>query len=314
MGEVFSRHLSDSMIERLNGLQQDTGSWWHWLVTESRGTFLTIRDGYVSVYVNGGQLMKISQQNDRLVCEVHEEYVTRIDTEETYVRLDGSPEACRVLRTPEDVIANFEKVRHRIGCFQGEERKGVGAIAGKLACVIDIEATAAPRFSGSKQAVGGKADRRKNSVDLVAVSPEGELWFIEAKHYSNSELRAIPSRQPAVAKQMERYKTQMLQPGYQQILAAYQEMAQIYGRLHGRFFDERRPALSRVTSIRADPMLLVFGFDEDQQRGRLVKVCHRLGESGIGARKCIGAPSNLTEARLFRPCPWPTECPNLRPA
>ena len=274
MTRAFHRDLPRRLIERLNELYQDPDSWWHRLVDyrdkDSKADhqpFFAVRNGYLSVYTNGGSLLKIKLSRGNVSCQIHEEYVIQRREANPYVRLDSDAEhRIRTIRTPEELVDRYESVRSRIGLFMGEERQGVCGIACRVPCVIDIEATAGPAASESR--LTDLEARSRDAMDLVAVSPDGQLWCFEAKLLKSQELRGSDGL-PRVVEQLNRYSERMLRNRRDELVEAYRNVASIYRQLDGRAFEVRREAYGRIDGVRGDPVLILFGYDRGQQQGKL---------------------------------------------
>jgi len=308
MAKPFRRHLPDNLIEKLNELHgRDPKSWWHRLVNcrdakgkPDRRTFFAVRDGYLSVYTNGGSLLKITVEDGAISCQIHEEYVIQRNPDNPYVRLDGADShRIQTIGSPDKLVEKFEQVRRRVGVFMGGERQNVGDLANRILNVIDIEATAGPSESEGRLAM--PVDRTRDAIDLMAVAPDGVIWSFEAKLLANKELRAGENSVPAVVEQIRRYSQRMLVNRKPEILEAYGKVAQAYRRLEGRAFEERREFFDRVKDLRSEPVLVIFGYDRDQQQGQLKSVLRNLWKAGIRECVCMGNCSGITAAHLFTP-------------
>jgi hypothetical protein len=307
MGKPFSRNLHDDLIKNLNDLHGDKNSWWHTLVNrEQKDTFFAVRPGYLSVYTNGGSLLTIKFRERHLIATIHEEYLILPNKSGRYVQLD-TEDAHQVLaiRTTEELVKQYAQVQSRIKRCAGTERQHVGALAAHLPSVIDIEAT------GTQ----GVEEKQRGSVDLVAVDPEGTVWFYEAKLLENKELVAEEAPPPVVY-QLQRYKNWIIQ-NETKLICAYQRTQQFYAMLEGKFFRTRCRVIPSVKSIRKDPVLLVLGYDAAQEKERLPGVLAGLAKHGISEYLSFGMPQRVDDPyRLFKPTSLsatPPE-PPVRPA
>lgn len=292
MAKTFCRQLPDQIIEKLNELHRKPMSWWHSLINrEQKDTFFAVRPGYLSVYTNGGCLLKIEFRERRLIASIHEEYLILRNKSNPYVQLD-TEETHQVLaiRTTEELVKQYAQVQSRIKRCAGIERQHVGALAAHLPSVIDIEAT------GTQ----GVEEKQRGSVDLVAVDPEGTVWFYEAKLLENKELVAEEAPPPVVY-QLQRYKNWIIQ-NEARILWAYQRTQQFYAMLEGKFFRTRCRVIPSVKGIRKDPVLLVLGYDAAQEKERLPGVLAGLAKHGISEYLSFGMPQRVDDPyRLFKP-------------
>jgi hypothetical protein len=103
----------------------------------------------------------------------------------------------------------------------------------------------------------------QDRIDLLLYKKDsGVLQFVEAKHYSNKEIWS--NKIPKVIEQIKRYEAQVAQRK-KQILSEYSEYVKtIYS-----LFNISLPV---PIDIEKKVILLIFGFDRDQQNGRLKKL------------------------------------------
>lgn len=102
-------------------------------------------------------------------------------------------------------------------------------------------------------------------VDLVAVNGEGRLTLVEAKLYTNADLRARdtpPERRPKVCTQLLEYHEWAMREG-PAIIKAYSKVCQ-YRRELGLVNAPHLPAAA--SDLNRVPRLLIFGFDRAQQK------------------------------------------------
>jgi len=85
------------------------------------------------------------------------------------------------------------------------------------------------------------------------------LQFVEAKHYSNNEIWSRTT--PKVINQINRYESQISRRKIE-ILSSYRGYVKILNDIFNISLPEPSNIEDRVT-------LLIFGFDRDQQKGRL---------------------------------------------
>lgn len=290
------------LVSRLNELEADNNSWWHSLVRK-KGVFFAVRPGYLSVYTSGGLLLKIQlKSNGHLSCVMHEEYLP-LRSNRPYVDLnEGADHNQRHIRTLEELVEekNFQSVQRRISRFQGEERQGVGLIASKAASVIDIEITGEQSARNPDSSDTGR--RPTGSIDLSAVAPDGTVWFYEAKLLANPELRAS-SGKPPIIRQLGRYEEWILK-NERRIIEEFNNIRSTYAELQGSFFKKRLETIPFITGVRSRPVLLIYGFNRNEQGSKLPIILKELYNHGLKSEDAmsIGGPGNLKFTRLITRC------------
>ena len=105
---------------------------------------------------------------------------------------------------------------------------------------------------------------------------EQELLFVEAKHFTNKEIRAEET--PAVINQIERYN-KIIQDNYDIILQEYSNHIQA---LNNIFKEELKTELPEPKTLCKECGLIIFGFDNDQKNGYLESnIKSKLEDTGI---------------------------------
>jgi len=245
---MLVRQLSDGFIDRLKA----TNLWRNHLRKDcQRGVvFLAIRNDYVDFYYKGGRLFHYNGNN----FSTHIKYASVIDTKN-----DNRNYLTEQELTERTLVSDFEKGYERIkeNCFNFSKVEALGVAkayeknsytSSKDIIFLDLEI--AFQESGKNQ------DR----IDfLIFNTKEKEIQFIEAKHYTNSEIRAKGT--PKVIRQVKKYND-LIRGHRNAILLAYVN----YIALINQIFDLELPSPS---ILRKDTKLFIFGFDEDQSKGRL---------------------------------------------
>ncbi len=291
MKEAFRRGLDQKFVKALNK-RYEADSWWRKLVDDEE-TFVAIRDSSVNVYYRGNSLLKLdwNENKETMAGQVHYKYLLRPEIEGSqYVEVvDGKA------KPPRDAmfcdIGNVKALKAASRVYAGDEKAGVHEIVLKRSNVIDVEI--AFRGSGLR-------------VDLAALheTDDGpQLVFYEAKHFSNKELRAEEGREAKVIGQLDGYSG-LLEKNKGQLEECYQRVCEnlrcIKG-LAGRH-PQRHDMLVRVLDegLRVDPKprLVVFGFDQDQQRGAWKRHRERLAQSFQEKERRIRGWGNPADVRL----------------
>jgi len=108
-------------------------------------------------------------------------------------------------------------------------------------------------------------NKKQDRIDILLFNKKTKtLQFVEAKHYSNGEIKSKST--PKVIKQIERYKIQINNPVVnKQILEAYKNYINIINGIYNIDLPEPEKICKEVS-------LLIFGFDNDQKNGGLKKI------------------------------------------
>lgn len=219
-----------------------------------QNVFLTIRDNRVDLYHKGGKLFGFDKDG----YKTHIKYAAVINKlKEDYLtekKLAGYK-----------LISNFEKgytrIKENCGKYSGLEASGVSKIYHKHSyfdhsdiIVLDIEVS-------FKSAI---KDRKQDRIDILLYDKKTRtLQFVEAKHYSNKELWSTTT--PDVIKQIRRYENQ-ISINKASLINEYSNYISILNNIFNNIFNKKLP---KPLHINPEVILLVFGFDKDQQQGRL---------------------------------------------
>jgi hypothetical protein len=157
-------------------------------------------------------------------------------------------------------VEGYERIKENCARYASVETNGVSNIYSRHSyisrpsnneVVLDIEIS-------FKSAKGG---RHQDRIDLLLYNKKEKcLRFYEAKHFSNKEIWAKVGHRPQVVEQVARYEAQINQSSAE-IIEAYTQYIQIVNDL----FDLE---LEPPKMLDMEVVLLIFGFDRDQQQGR----------------------------------------------
>ncbi|MYB37233.1 MAG: hypothetical protein F4Y26_07590 [Gammaproteobacteria bacterium] len=272
----FKRGLKDDFVSKLNELYGE-GTWWKEMVNDA-DTFVAIRDNYVNVYYRGASLARVEPSADGVKAHVHYKYL--LDPapwrDDEYVRVDkeGEIDWGRLGQKsfPADSI-DVRALKAVAGNYAGEEKTGVHKIAViPDNAVVDVEIAISD----------GSRARRVDIAALVYAGDVVEVRFFEAKAFSNSELRAKGI--PDVVEQIEAYG-KLLNENRDEVVRSYRTVCDNLANLKGLYLSGPRQALinavvhaEKPLVLDEEPWLVVFGFDDDQRRGRLERELKKLGE------------------------------------
>jgi hypothetical protein len=270
---AFQRALDQEFIDALNQLHDQPSSWWRKLV-DSADVFLAIRNNCINAYSCGMSIGKIVREGTSIRLLVHEEYLTLTGRDPYVDLLSGQTSRVRqVVFDEKGYLAHLSRIKKRAGRFAGDERKGTNKVACRVLTVLDMESAFEDKLDQEPDPESETevlADRGR--MDLIVLTSDLRLVVVEAKLYSNGELRAKGT--PKVCGQLEDYH-RFLTAQRRPLEVAYRKVVSIYGKLRGGFFEKRaghpnwRKGMDTPNSITIDPVprLLIFGFDELQKRG-----------------------------------------------
>ncbi len=268
MNRKFSRSCTPSLRESLY-----RHSLWQRLAEDIKDgeVFPAIRNETIDFYYKGGHLFGFDAHG----FSTHRKYSAICKSNDMndrsnrpYLR-EGDLSQLRPIR---DFVDGYDQIKEYSALYSGIEAVQVADIYSKHSpananlkvCVLDIEAQF-PNLDNPK-----KWDR----IDLVLLDKRSNrIVFTEAKDFSNKEIWS--ATRPKVISQVIRYE-KVLRHYREQILTAYAHYVDALNDLLGHATGEKF-AIKAPMDIEKKVPLLVFGFDEDQRKGRLKKL---LGTEG----------------------------------
>ena len=263
--------------------------------------FPAIRVDRIDFYHKGGNLFSYSAKRG---FRTHHKYASVILPSQNHQYVtDADPKAIP------SFAEGYIRIKENCALYSGLEAAGIAEVYGRHSCakkdppcsvvVLDIEVSLARHQEDDLPVPGPSHRTPMDRIDLLLMDTKtGLLRFFEAKHYSNSEIRAKAGMTPRIVRQVERYKNQLdKQAVYDEVLNAYRAHVTVINTL----FAPTNP-LPQPTAIDPMPRLLVFGFDAMQQR-KLALELQALESHNITTYK-IGDISKVNPVTLFRgnPC------------
>jgi hypothetical protein len=266
---AFKRGLDESFVDRLNA-EYEEAAWWKDIVDDP-ALFIGIRDNYLNVYYQGNSILLLTLDRGRLVGKTHYKFLLRekiqgnqyIHSAEGRMKLTQSTLTDLFIQD----LGNLPSLMAACIPYAGVEKAGVHDIIKGNRNVVDVEIAL----------TGEKEDELKPTalrVDFTALqeTPESiELVFFEAKHFSNKELRANGSQTPRVVGQVQRYE-KLVARHREDIESSYRRICENIVALKGI----RTPKIVRAVAqgkkpllISDEPRLVIFGFDDDQKKGKV---------------------------------------------
>ncbi len=220
---------------------------------EDQNVFLAIRNNQVDLYHKGGRLFCFDSNG----FKTHLKYASVISAKGKDYLTESELAGYKLAS---DFKTNYSRIKENCSNYSGIEASGVSDLyhrhsylSDSNVVVLDIEVSFESFSESNKQ------DR----IDILLYKKDIQtLQFVEAKHYSNSEIWSKTT--PEVISQIKRYESQIAKRKTD-ILSEYSE----YVRTLNRIFNI---TLSEPTDIEDKVTLLIFGFDNDQKNGRLKKL------------------------------------------
>lgn len=295
---MFTRSLPEQLVCALAKLATaDNANWWKEILSNS-DLHLAIRENYLNVYAKGQSVFKIELAKTNKggkpvpVMTTHYKYLLKpkMPSGKEYVTFDGrefltsgkiiNPAALiQTSYSPNKTIP--ELVRTAIS-YSNPEKSAVHIIAKHNPNVVDLEIAFSKVRDPEDPALSGDADDDKNRkastarrIDLAALHPLGTdkacLVFYEVKRFEDGRLWGSS---PEVLNQIKRYDA-FLRDNQNALRAAYKNVCKGLNELRrAESLEPLSPLVREVAQgkdlvIAKDCRLVVIGFDQDQQRGRL---------------------------------------------
>lgn len=310
------RILDPEFLDALEELARAKAESWWKDVLGHRDLVLAIRKNSINAYYRGASIFRIDWKAGHIAPVTHVKYLVR--PTQDYIRLnsDGSFELNGVdpvamhYNGPETLEAMLRaSVR-----YSGAEKSGLHPMLVGNANVIDTE-VALTRLGTAENsteieqvgAVGRKADRIDAAIAVSSNSGVPEIRFFEAKHFTNSALRAAGDADAKVIRQISDYE-KTLTSHSKALSVRYLQTAQALLR-----FNEMRaaalgdggmrniaPALRKIAdgdapTINPRPCLIIYGFDKAQREDHIWRTHLAKLESKLPRRiLAIGSPTQGT--------------------
>lgn len=250
---------------------------------KNQNVFLAIRDNRIDLYHKGGKLFTY----DRNGFKTHLKYASVISSNGKDYLTEAELSDYKLAS---DFESNYLRIKENCSNYTGIEALGVSEIYHKHSylsdsnvVVLDVEIS----FESLNE------ENTQDRIDILLFNKESKtLQFIEAKHFSNSEIWSRST--PKVISQIKRYESQLLKRK-KEILAEYIDYIKIINRIFG-------VALPDPVEVDNNVTLLIFGFDNDQRNGRLKKLITQNKEYTGTKNYSIGnikkvVPDNLWKAK-----------------
>lgn len=266
---TFKRGLKDEFVAALNKEYAKEG-WWSRFVGD-KDIFIGIRDNYVDAYYRGCRLLHLEWRKEAIVGKINYKYLLRPDISKSKQDVKIVDGKANLLGDTKswflNDMSNIGKLKRAAKPYAGDEKKGVQNILNSNTNILDIEIA----FGADESEAGPP---RLDFVALQDLAEGVKIVFYEAKRFDNKELRA-QSGTPDVVEQINSYSDK-LKKNRKVIIESYRDVCRNRMRLTGivKRLPEHHAGLikdvadeSRPLDIDESPVLIVFGFDEDQKKG-----------------------------------------------
>jgi hypothetical protein len=276
----FKRNLSTTLIAKL----QAEPLYPVLLVDIEKGDlFPAIRHNLIDFYYKGGKLF---QYDDR-GFQTHIKYAAVIEKGKSDYLTEKELGSYKLST---DFAKNYQRIKENCARYAGVEANGVSEIYHRHSyvgrdsgiVVLDIEVS----FKSLDE------EKSQDRIDILLYNAdEKKLKFVEAKHYSNSE---IWSRTVAkVIGQIKRYEGQIGGTNKAPIIAEYNKYIDI---TNGLF----KGTLPHINDIDEKVTLLIFDFDSNQKSGRLkTLITENTNFKGVITNYCIGNIEKISLVNLW---------------
>ncbi len=257
----FKRELSQNLIDNLSIDQL----YIHHLLKDIKEcqVFAAIRNNYIDFYYKGGRLFQYTRNS---IFKTHYKFASVISNENRQYLSERELTSCRLIK---DFSQNYSRIKENCANYSGVESIGVANLYSRYSVfnkdskivVLDIEISLSTDYSDADTESKRKSDR----IDLLLYNTDEKiLRFYEAKHFSNPELWSEKTREPNICKQLFRYKNQ-LKTKTNEILSSYKKYTKSINTLFHGYINP----LPEPMQIDLNVPVYIFGFDDDQKKGRL---------------------------------------------
>ena len=254
----MKRQLKKEIIDRLT----KANLWINQIENDCRNqkVFMAIRNDKIGFYHNGGLLFRFDESNG---FKTHIKYAAVIESNVKDYLSEADLSNSKPIT---DFESNYKRIKENCSKYSGVEASGVSDIYHKYSyfsdndvVVLDIEVS----FKSNDILVNDELSNKKTTQDRIDIllfkKSTKTLQFVEAKHYSNTEIWS--STKPKVIGQIKKYEGQIKQ-NEQEIIEQYGNYVNSINNL----FQINLPLPEKI-----DPKvtLLIFGYDRNQFNGRM---------------------------------------------
>jgi hypothetical protein len=277
--ELFTEHLRHDIVVGKPRGNQKTHSF----------VFPAVRNERIDFYWGGGKLFSYGQSSG---FTTHHKFASVLlgNTEDDYISQASLQNGN--MRLIKNFCEGYDRIKENCEQYSGLEALGVSSLYERFSCarkeasssvvILDIEA----HFEEDE-------NTEESQIDIVALDiKSGMIRFIEAKDYSNHESLRSKSENFAVVDQMKKYAKQ-IKKNEKEILAAYQNHVKVINAVFATTIPE-------PTHVDNEPILLIFGFDNEQKSYLQEKIEHPLKKDNSLRIYSIGEIKDANLSVVFR--------------
>lgn len=312
------RALDPAFLDALEELANDSiGNWWR-DVLQHPDLVLAVRRNSINAYHRGASIFRIDWKAGQVIPFTHAKYLVK--PAQTYVALERGEfqfDARDLLQQKYLGMETLKEMCKAASRYAGVEKAGLHPMLTGNPDVIDAEIAltrlSSPDDSGDEEVVSSdrKQDRVDAAIALTDTNGVPTIRFYEAKHFTNSALRASGDNLPDVVRQITDYE-KALEAYRSQLSAGYLETAKALVRFNEMrvqaFADSAVRSLAPVIHQIAEtgqapvvdtlPHLIIYGFDRAQRDDDTWQV--HLGKlEKVLSRSRVRAIGNPTRATVF---------------
>ncbi|MBB3810203.1 MULTISPECIES: hypothetical protein [Hyphomicrobiales] len=312
------RTLEQAFLDALEELANDsTGSWWR-DVLQHPDLVLAVRRNSINAYHRGASIFRIDWKAGQVIPFTHAKYLVK--PAQTYVALERGEfqfDARDLLQQTYLGMETLNDMCRAASRYAGMEKAGLHPMLVGNPDVIDVEIAltrlSSPGDDGDEEVVS--SDRTQDRIDAAIAMTDKNgvptVRFYEAKHFTNSALRASGDNFPDVVRQIADYEKAL--KAYQaQLSAGYLETAKAlirFNEMRAQAFGDNSvrslaPVIHQIAETGQAPVvdtlphLIIYGFDRAQRDDDTWQV--HLGKvEKVLSRSRVRAIGNPTRATVF---------------
>lgn len=283
---MFKRGLEPAFVAALNEAYKSE-NWWKTMMDDP-DLHLGIRKNYLNIYYAGNSLINLKYKTGQLEGKTHYKFLLN-PFQNLYIQSsDGKLNFNDNVKTVFiEHLNDIKAIKKASLYYAGEEKKGIQKILMSNPNIIDVEIALADEET--KEEIEGMpaVDSKRGTaprIDFAALQKCEKGWelvFFEAKIFANSSLRASEGRKPKVVEQLITYN-QLIEKQMAHIKDSYRHICKNLFELEG-ISQAQRAIVKGVAQgddliVSPRPRLVIFGYDRDQEKGKLTKNMQGLRE------------------------------------
>ncbi|MCB9481801.1 MAG: hypothetical protein H6680_08310 [Desulfobacteraceae bacterium] len=310
MAAIFKRGITnENFINALKDSFNNNGLWKK--ILEDKDIAIGIRDNYINIYYQGNSILKLGYSNNKISTETHYKYLLSPAPSKGKSVLIKTETSSFFEENTDEFIKNYfitkrndiKALKKSSSVYGGVEKEGIQKILKSNNNIIDLEIALTHEDETIENHLGTGNRKTAKRIDFAAIQSlenNYELVFVEAKDFSNKELRANDDNVPVLnqiaiyEELLEKYKDDILN-SYKLICKNLCEIIpqDILMERYGDFVE--KIANGADLKLNTSPCLAVFGFDQDQRDGKVWSVHKKKLEDKLGSKRLLlkGNPSDF---------------------